>query len=46
MTDMVAALLQNSMPLILEMVKAFLAVDLPDFIMQIVVDSVMKALLA
>ncbi len=46
MTDMVKALLQNSMPLVLEMVKAFLAVDLPDFILQIFVDSVMKALLA
>lgn len=46
MTDMVNALLENSMPLILAMVKSFLNVDLPDFIIQILVDSVMKALLA
>ena len=46
MTDMVTALLENAMPMILMMVKQFLAVDLPDFIVQVLVDSVMKALLA
>ena len=33
------------MPIIIAMVKNFLQVDLPEFIMQIVVDSAMRALL-
>jgi hypothetical protein len=45
MTEMVSAMLENSMPIIIAMVKSFLQVDLPEFIMQIFVDSVMRALL-
>ena len=46
MTEMVQTLLEDSMPLILAMVKNFLNIDLPEFIMQIVVDSAMRALLS
>ncbi len=42
---MVQTLLEDSMPLIIEMVKSFLQVDLPEFIMQIFIDSAMRALL-
>lgn len=45
MTEMVQVVLEDSMPLILEMVKKILNVELPEFIMQIVVDSAMRALL-
>ena len=45
MTEMVQTLLEDSMPLIIAMVKSFLQVDLPEFIMQIFIDSTMRALL-
>lgn len=45
LTDMVQGMVENASPIIMAMVKQFLALDLPDFVMQIVIDAVMKALM-
>lgn len=45
MTEIVQTILEDSMPLIIEMVKSFLQVELPEFFMQILIDSAMRALL-
>ena len=45
LTDMVKDLLDDSLPVVMDFVKTVLQIDLPDFILEILTDSVMRVLL-
>ncbi len=45
MTDMVKDLLDDSLPVVMNFVKSVVQVNLPDFILELLTDSVMRALL-
>ena len=45
LTDMVSSMLNGAMPVILSMIKGVLQLDMPDFVMQIFVESVMRTLM-
>ena len=46
MTDMVKDLLDDAVPIVMDLVKNVLQLDLPSFIMEIFTDSIMRILMS